>query len=129
MKNLSAGLSVVLQVLYAWSLVSVVIDAVVLYQGTLEQLGANGGGDPKLLAGAISQLIVEFLVAGLVPFFGLAIALYLVRSGKFRSQWFVSFNRILAIAWLIYFPIGTIFGALMIYWSGQARVKESADAV
>ena len=73
-------------------------------------------GDPKMLAGAISSVLVTLLIATVVGLLGVLIARPILRQKGDRPQWFLRVSTLLAWAWLVFIPVGTVIGLLMLRW-------------
>jgi len=74
------------------------------------------GGDPKMLAGAISQALMLLIIGAVVGLVGVALAWYVLRNKKSRPNWFVSASWSFALAWIVFVPIGTVVGFFMLRW-------------
>ena len=67
-----------------------------------------GSGDPSLVAGAISKNIVAYWLLGVPSFLGLLAFLGVLAFGGYRRRWAWYAALILGVAWLLYFPPGSI---------------------
>ncbi len=86
----------------------------------------TSSGDPKLLAGAISQALMLWILGAIVGLIGVALAWYVLQDKKSRPAWFVSASRSFAFAWMVFVPIGTIIGFLMLRWRKPAGDAQEA---
>lgn len=73
-------------------------------------------GDPKMLAGAISQALMLWILGAIVGLIGAALGWYVLRDKESRPEWFVSASRSFAFAWMLFIPIGTLIGFFMLRW-------------
>ena len=78
-------------------------------------------GDPKILAGVISQALMLWVLGAIVGLFGAALGWYVLRDKESRPEWFVSASRSFAFAWMLFIPIGTVVGFFMLRWRDVSR--------
>lgn len=108
MHKLLVLLSTFLQLLYLFAISHFAI-------GFLNAMQLLSSGDPKMLAGAISAAIVKSIIAVIPSFIGLLLGLYLVKnSSKQVPKWFKLFSKCMAYLWLLFIPLGTLFGVLQL---------------
>ncbi len=121
MISIVSVVSAVLQLVYVANLFKG-IYSIILY---VRDTSFAGGGDPKMLAGAISQGLMIIIIGAVVGLLGVAISWYVLRDKESRPEWFVSASRSFAFAWMVFIPIGTIVGFFMLRWRKAVReVKE-----
>ena len=118
MKSLIAVASSVLQLIYVLALLQAITSIIKYFQ--VQSL--YGAGDPKLMAGAISTATIDFLLGALIGLIGVFLAWWVLRDKKQRPSWFLPISTFLAWTWMVFIPIGTIVGVMMLRW----RKPESA---
>jgi len=102
-------LSIVLQLFYIfaiWTLIAGIFDFYSLLQDAMQ----TKSGDPKLIAGIISEAITLSLLRVLFAVIGLVISWFILRSGKVIPNWYLSTIKYFSILWLTFIPFGTIVG-------------------
>jgi magnesium-transporting ATPase (P-type) len=105
-------LSAALQLVYVANLFKGLYSLILIVRDT----SFASGGDPKMLAGAISQALMVVIIGAVIGLVGAALAWYVLRRKESRPNWFVSASRTFAFAWMVFVPIGTIVGFLMLRW-------------
>lgn len=79
------------------------------FKGILGIASNFQSGDPKLLAGLISGVIISSLV--LIPaLIGIAISLYTLKKWSDHSLTILNINKLYSYLWIIFIPIGTFLG-------------------
>lgn len=109
--------STALQLVYVANLFEGLYSLILIFRDT----SFASGGDPKMLAGEISQALMIIVIGAVVGLVGAALAWYVLRDKKSRPDWFVSASRSFAFAWLVFIPIGTIVGFFMFRWRKTGR--------
>ena len=90
------------------------IATIVGFIVTFQAVTIYGAGDPKLMAGGISSALVSLILGSLVSLPGYIVTLYVVVKTSYREKWFIIFNILAAIFWLLFVPIGTVLGIVYI---------------
>ncbi|MEM6817415.1 MAG: hypothetical protein AAF578_01380 [Pseudomonadota bacterium] len=122
MKSLAAAASTAIQLIYVLTLLGAITSAIKLFQ--VESL--YGAGDPKLLAGAISMIIIDLMIGTVIGVVGVFLAWLVLRNKNDRPSWFLPVSTFFAWTWMVFIPIGTVIGVLMLRWR---RPEEEAEAV
>ncbi|MDH5630886.1 MAG: MotA/TolQ/ExbB proton channel family protein [Gammaproteobacteria bacterium] len=73
-----------------------------------------GTGDPKVMAGGISEALTKSLVGCFVPLTGLIISSIALFVSDYRSKPFFLYSIFVSIFWLLSFPWGTVFGLIFL---------------
>ena len=81
-----------------------------LYNAALE----FSGGDPRLLAGIISEGIITSLLHSCLALVGLLLSLVAVYKLKVLPNWFKRATKCFSYLWVLFFPVGTIIGVIQI---------------
>lgn len=111
MKKVAAGISAVLQLIYVVGLFRCLYWLFFIYREDIYTIG-----DPKIMAGMISQALMIVILSAVIGLIGVVLAWYVLRDKQNRPAWFVSVSRSFAFAWLVFIPIGTIVGILIFRW-------------
>ena len=111
-----------MQLVYVRGLVSFLWTLIAVFGPT----GLFWAGDPRIAAGALSQTIIALVLAACVGLIGFALAGYSLRVRRFRPQWFLVTNRVFALAWIVFIPIGTIIGLVLFKWSRNQNPAKAA---
>ena len=111
---ISGVFAVIGSVLSSLILVALGSFAFTLYS-TIEEVSRRGSGDPKLMAGEISAALVPAILLALLSAFGLIISMAVVSTTSYRKRWFYRLSMGFAAASLLFFPVGTVLGALALY--------------
>ena len=82
-------------------------------------------GDPKLMAGAISMIFTDLLIGAVIGLAGVLMAWLVLRNRENRPSWFLPVSTFFAWMWMIFIPIGTVIGVLMLKWR---RPEEEAES-
>ena len=122
MKSLLAGISTALQLVYVLTL----LNAIGFVIWGLETQLLYESGDPKMLAGALSGVLVTLLVAAIIGVLGVLIARPILRQNNDAPQWFLRVTTVLAWAWLVFIPVGTVIGLLMLRWRKAEPIGEQS---
>ena len=120
LKSLTAAISTVLQLIYVLTL----INAVTYVIWGLHIQSLYEAGDPKVLAGALSSILVTLLLAAIVGFVGVILARPVLREKGSCPQWFLKTTTILAWAWMVFIPVGTAIGLLLLRWRKTEPANE-----
>lgn len=119
----AAAISLVLQLFYVLALLEAMTTTVKLIQ----IVSLYGKGDPKMMAGGISVMLVDLFAGAAIGLVGVAIAWWVLRDRKSRPLWFVTTSKVLAWAWIPFIPVGTVIGVLMLRWcKPEARPEGSS---
>jgi hypothetical protein len=73
-------------------------------------------GDPKLMAGFVSSLAIRMVLGAAVGLIGALIAWIAIRRSDSPPSWFLSASGLFGLAWVFFFPIGTVVAAYMLQW-------------
>ena len=90
----------------------------------LQILSLYGAGDPKVMAGGISAMIIDFAIGAAVGLVGVFIAWIVLRNKKDRPSWFLPVSTFFAWTWIIFIPIGTVVGFSMLKWRKREEKTE-----
>ena len=120
MKSLTAAASTAIQLIYVLTLVGVITSGFNLIQD--ESLWSSG--DPKMMAGAISLIIMDLLIGAVVGFVGVFLAWRVLRDKQGRPSWFLPISTFFACTWMVFIPIGTVIGVLMLRWRRPQVIEE-----
>ncbi len=112
MKHLIAIISAVLQLIYVATLLESISTAIKLFQ--IESL--YGPMDPRMMAGGLSEILVGLAVGVMIGLAGVVLAWRVLRDAEHRPKWFVGASAFFAWAWMVFIPIGTVVGILMLRW-------------
>jgi len=107
MHKLIIILSTLLQLFYVWALLVLIISAI----NTISLLET---GDPRLIAGTLSQGIVTALIKVIPGLIGLIISWRILIKKTNIPSWFKSYSKILSYLWLLFIPIGTVLGIIQL---------------
>ena len=121
MKSLIAAASTVVQLIYVLALLEAITSAIKLVQ--IEVLYESS--DPKMMAGAISMVIMDLLIGAVIGLFGVFLAWVVLRNKKEQPSWFIPVITFLAWMWIIFIPIGTVIGILMLRGRKPESSKEN----
>ena len=124
-KSVLAVASTAIQLIYVLSLLGAILSAVKLFQSE----SVISAGDPKLMAGAISTIILDFLIGAVIGFVGVLMAWLVLREKEDRPSWFLPVSTYFAWAWIVFIPIGTVIGILMLRWGRTERTTDTAKDV
>jgi ABC-type tungstate transport system substrate-binding protein len=81
-----------------------------------QTLGSSGVGDPAALSGAISTALVGALLGFSLGLIGFVLIGYALLISRFRAPWFFKTLLAISVLWIISFPIGTLFGGLLLFY-------------
>ena len=122
MKSLIAAASTAFQMIYVWSLLGFGASMFNMFQvGSLYD-----SGDPKLVSGAVSVIIMDLLIGVVAGFGGVLLAWLVLRQKSDRPSWFLPVSTFFAWAWIVFVPIGTVIGFFMLRWRRPESVGENA---
>lgn len=79
-----------------------------------------------MMAGALSTVLVRLGIGAILGLPGILLAWIVLRNKDQRPSWFVSASTFFAWAWILFIPVGTVFGILMLLWRRPKTVNESA---
>ena len=122
MKHLTAIASTAFQLLYVVALVDAIASIIEIFQDPY----IISSGDPRMMAGAISAVLVGLGIGAILGLPGILLAWIVLRNKDQRPSWFVSLSSCFAWAWILFIPVGTVFGILMLLWRRPKRAKDSA---
>ena len=122
MKSFTAAASTVIQLIYLLSLLGATASTIELIQN--DSLWSSG--DPKMMAGAISSILMYLIIGAVIGFVGVFLAWLVLRDKKSRPSWFLPVSTFFAWTWMVFVPIGTVIGVFMLRWRRPILVEESA---
>ena len=122
MKSLAFIGSSIFQSVYVVSLAS---NVVTLLRTDLDSL--YDSGDPKLMAGFISSLVLRQVIGASIGLVGVLVAWIAIRRFSPPPSWFVSASGLFGLAWVIFFPIGTVVAAYMLQWRINVMRSQVVD--
>jgi hypothetical protein len=93
---------------------SLAINGVTLLRTDLASL--YDSGDPKLMAGFISSLVLRQILGASIGLVGVLVAWIAIRRSDPPPSWFLSASGLFGFAWVFFFPIGTVVAAYMLEW-------------
>jgi len=114
--------SSVLQSVYVFSVAS---NAFTLLRTDLDSL--YDSGDPKLMAGFVSSLVLRQVIGASIGLVGVLVAWIAIRRSGQPPSWFLSASGLFGLAWVIFFPIGTIVAAYMLQWRINVIRSQTAN--
>lgn len=97
--------------LMLFSLVGTAQTVLYLYD-IIPTVAPNGTGDPKLMAGHISQSLVYMVTWLFIAVPGCIFGLIAIYVSSYRSRVFFSLWKLSAFSLLISFPFGSVFGLI-----------------
>ena len=108
-----AIIGVVIQLFFVFALL---VSIFFLYETYMGLVNGTISPDPELLKAELaSDLVPGFLIL-MVGVIGLVISFVILVFNKYRENWYYWSTMILAIPYIIFFPLGTIFSiSIMIY--------------
>jgi hypothetical protein len=112
----------VIQLIYLMSLLGATAASIELIQN--DSLWSSG--DPKMMAGAISSILMYLIIGAVIGFVGVFLAWLVLRDKKGRPSWFLPVSTFFAWAWMVFIPIGTVIGVFMLRWCRPILVEEAA---
>jgi len=112
--------SAALQLVYVANLFKGLYSIILLVRDT----SFATGGDPKMLAGAISQVLMVINIGAVIGLVGVVLAWYVLRDKESRPDWFVSVSKSFAFTWMVFIPIGTVVGFFMLRWRKTDRASQ-----
>ena len=90
-------------------------------------------GDPQQVAGAFSAGVVSSVLMVGPALLGAIISWFLIRGHSTIPGWFARTARVLSWLWLVFLPLGTLFGAVQLSLLRNAkregRIAARATAV
>ena len=111
MKSLAFIGSSILQSVYVLSLAS---NIVVLWRTDLDSL--YDSGDPELMAGFISSLVLRQIIGAFIGLVGVLVAWIAIRRSDSPPSWFLSASGLFGFAWVFFVPIGWVVAGYMLQW-------------
>ncbi|MFK7887474.1 MAG: hypothetical protein AB8G16_11495 [Gammaproteobacteria bacterium] len=84
----------------------------VFLTAALNAVRAFSSGDPKMLAGILSQGIVTSLILAVPALVGAVAGWSVLRSGPVTPLWYRGFSSALSWLWLFFVPVGTLVGLI-----------------
>ena len=121
MKHVASATSTLFQLIYVFGLF-VFLYSIIF---ALRTDGPFFAGDAKMAAGEISQALVTFGLRATIGLIGAALAWYILRPRRPAPPWFIRTSKILAVAWLVFVPIGTLVGFFMFRWCKPLKTEET----
>ncbi len=122
LKSLTAAASTAIQLIYVLTSLSVTTSVVELVRN--EALWSSG--DPKMMAGAISSSNMDLIIGAVIGLVGVILAWLVLRKKNERPPWFLPISTFFAWTWIVFVPICTVIGVLMLRWCRPDLVEESA---
>jgi hypothetical protein len=110
------------QFVYVLGLVSLVHTAILVFGPD----GLYASGDPRLVAGMLSQSLITFGIATIIGFLGIFCAWYTLKINGVRPAWFTALNKVFAWAWAVFIPIGTVIAFVLLKWNKTDRNAHAA---
>ena len=123
MKQFMAVVSTLLQFDYVLNLLAAITQWFKIWQIS----ALYGADDPQMMASAISESFIGLLIGAAVGLIGVFLAWLVLRDKDARPLWFVRLSGFFAWAWMVFLPIGTVVGALMLRWR-KSGPQEQPDA-
>ena len=112
MKTVLAVISLLLQSAYVLGLIILVRYAVALNANDWTTFDA----DPRIVATEQLGLLKDFSFLAAAGGIGFFLAWFTLRIERFRPNWYRAGNQALAVAWVIFVPIGTAMAIFMLRW-------------
>ena len=100
----------VLQLALVFGIITFIIDMVLAFQ----DITLYGAGDPKIMAGMISEALVNVVLGSVLAFPGLLINIIALFVSSYSAVWLFRFLITSSIFWILVFPIGTLFGVILL---------------
>lgn len=116
LKSLAFVGSSILQSVYVVSLAS---NFITFQRADLSAL--YDSGDPEMLAGFISFLSLRLFLGAAIGLIGVLIAWIAIRRSSSPPSWFVTASGWFGLAWVVFFPVGTVIAAFMLQWRYNVR--------
>ncbi|MEM1176193.1 MAG: hypothetical protein AAGI27_15450 [Pseudomonadota bacterium] len=82
----------------------VVLNLLLDYQAIV----TTAEGDPRMLAGILSQRLVPLVLSLLIGLLGFLVAICAAGFGRYKSRWFFWALLVSALIYLFAFPVGTL---------------------
>ena len=99
-----------------------IFEMITLPQELLDEAAGNLGFANQL----VEETIASYRAWWLTGVVGAMVGWLLIFKSWCRDAWFLATTRVLAWIWLLFFPVGTVIGALVLYSRAKA-LKELAD--
>ena len=112
-EKLGKALSIVgciLQLVLVFGILMFIVDMVIAFQ----EITLYGSGDPKVMAGMISEALISVVLGGVVAFPGLLLNILALFVSSYNATWLFRFLITSSIFWMLVFPIGTLFGVALL---------------
>ena len=87
---------------------------------TIQAIKLYGTGDPRLMAGAISQELVSQFLTLLLLLPGIIIAFFVKYKYKYTERWYRNCLRVFALCLLLLLPLGTLLGLVILFLTKKA---------
>jgi len=123
LKSFIAAISAALQLVYVLAL----LGAITLIAKYSQVMSLYGSGDPKMMAGYLSTVIIDLGLGAIVGFLGVFLAWRVLRNKQERPSWFLPVSTFFAWAWMIFFPVGTVIGLMMRRWRRPVSADEKVN--
>lgn len=92
------------------------IGTVVAMLSAFQTMDSGSEGSPEALANDIGIHLISTTIGLILGILGLVLILIALFGSKYRAPWFFVVSCLLAVLWLLGFPVGTIAGiAMLIY--------------
>lgn len=88
-----------------------------------ELIPLSGSGDPKVMAGAISQALISTFLGFLLSTCGALFLFFTISFSGYRRPWVYRICKVYALLSLLVFPVGTVIGivTLLVLRKNKAR--------
>ncbi len=100
----------ILQLALVIGIIIFIVDMVIAFQ----EITLYGSGDPKVMAGMISTALISGVLGSVVAFPGLLINILGLSISSYSAPWLFRFLITSSIFWFLVFPIGTLFGVVLL---------------
>jgi len=89
-------------------------------------LGSTGISDPKVLSVAIGTVLTATMLGLILGCIGLVLISYALVFARVRTPWFFGALIAVALLWILSFPLGTLFGAVLLIYLFLHRAEFGA---
>ncbi|MEM8983208.1 MAG: hypothetical protein AAGC71_09285 [Pseudomonadota bacterium] len=98
------------------------LPALVLFAGAIAAaIQVLPSGDPERIAGEFSSGVVSSVMFVLPALVGVIVSWFMIRTSAQIPTWFARVTYLLSWCWLVYLPLGTLFGAIQLVLLRHAR--------
>ena len=91
-----------------------------LVNGITGAINSFALGDPKLIAGLLSNGVLTSLIQVIPALIGVSISIKLLNKGNELSVGFLRFSKVYSYLWILFIPVGTILGIKQLRLIGNA---------